>query len=175
METMNENHLQHIEPIAQEDAAGLLTAHKSYGNSWKKRGGVGMYMIMIRKFDRMELAVEKYGWDVIEAVKADPRAEGLIDDIRDLRRYLNLIESELRNRGIVTGKQAHRDNKADASIKVEPVEHEHIPDASCDCTSCKTKKALADTPHPDGCMCVPCIQLRRKLTNNPKCTNGSGQ
>lgn len=168
METMNENHLQHITPIAQEDAAGLLKAHESYGNSWKKRGGVGAYIIMIRKFDRMELTCKKFGWDIFEAVKQDQRAEGIIDDIRDLRRYLNLIEAELRNRGTVTGKMAHRDN-----LERREKKGQHIPNGSCTCIRCKTMKALADTPHPDGCMCVECAQLRRMLVNNPKCTDGS--
>lgn len=184
METMNENHLQHITPIAQEDAAGLLKAHESYGNSWKKRGGVGAYIIMIRKFDRMELTCEKFGWNIFEAVRQDPRAEGIIDDIRDLRRYLNLIEAELRNLGYVTGKMAHRDNEKPATGgKVEDCDrkhaskdkyiHEHVPDGSCTCHHCRTMKALADTPHPDGCMCIPCQQLRRKLANHPKCSNGA--
>lgn len=208
METMNENHLKHITPIAQEDAAGLLKAHESYGNSWKKRGGVGAYIIMIRKFDRMELTCKKFGYDIFEAVKQDQRAEGIIDDIRDLRRYLNLIEAELRNRGTVTGKMTHRDNaesiiivnhvhtggvvntekavRRDAVVDVCDVckdqntihcdpdcdrkRGKHIPNGNCACVRCKTMKVLADTPHPDGCMCVECIQLRRKLTNYPKCT-----
>ena len=105
----NDGHLKHIEAIAQEDAAGLLKAHESYGPSWKKRGGIGAYLVMIRKFDRMELAAERSGWDILEAVKNDPRSEGVIDDIRDARRYLMLIESWLREIGVV-GAGDHRDN-----------------------------------------------------------------
>jgi len=107
--TSSDGHLKFIPVIAQEDADGLLKAHESYGDSWKKRGGVGAYMVMIRKFDRMERAVEKAGWDIFKAVEADPRVEGLVDDIRDARRYLLLIESTLREQGLVEGGN-HRDN-----------------------------------------------------------------
>ena len=118
METTSDGHLKHIEPIAKEDAAGLLKAHQSYGDSWKKRGGIGAYMVMIRKFDRMERQVEKYGYDVVKAVQADQRSEGLIDDIRDARRYLMLIESWLREMGLVKAGD-HRDNVPDMSDMLE--------------------------------------------------------
>lgn len=99
--------IEHLDEIAEEDAAGLRQAQKSYGNSWKKRGGVGAYMMVVRKIDRMELQVEKNGWDIFGAIASDPRPEGVIDDIRDLRRYLILVEAEMRARGL---KAKHRDN-----------------------------------------------------------------
>ena len=108
-------HLRFIDEIALEDAAGLKKAHESYGASWKKRGGIGAYMVMIRKFDRMEMCVKKYGGDIFKAVQDDPRAEGILDDIRDARRYLMLIESVLRERGIVEAGN-HRDNLPEGGV-----------------------------------------------------------
>lgn len=77
------------------DVLGLINAAKSYGDSWKNRGGVGAFMMLARKWDRIEKQVSEKDWDVFEAIIDDIREEGIIDDIRDLRRYLLLVESEM--------------------------------------------------------------------------------
>lgn len=104
------NYLDHIKNVANEDAAGLIESDKSYGDSWKRRGGVGAFMMLARKWDRLENHVReaKDKWDIFRAAETDQRSEGVIDDIRDLRRYLMLVEAELRARGINPG---HRDNQ----------------------------------------------------------------
>ena len=51
-----------IKEIAQNDLHSLIESEKSYGDSWKRRGGT----------------------------------DGLLDDIGDLRRYLLLVEHEIR-------------------------------------------------------------------------------
>jgi hypothetical protein len=48
--------------------------------------------MLARKFDRIEHQSEKHGWDVFEAGEAFKGEAGLLDDIRDLRRYLILVE-----------------------------------------------------------------------------------
>jgi hypothetical protein len=101
-------YLEQLEVIAQEDVAGLKKAQQSYGDSWKRRGGVGAFMMLARKWDRAELQVGQHGFDVFKAVEADQRSEGILDDIRDLRRYLMLVEAEVRARGV---NPWHRDNK----------------------------------------------------------------
>ena len=83
--------------LANEDVEGLHTSEQSYGDSWKQRGGIGAYMMLARKWDRIERQVEHCGWDVFFAALDDPREEGILDDIRDLRRYLFLVEAEIRN------------------------------------------------------------------------------
>ena len=45
-----------------------------------------------RKFDRIEHQAEKHGWDIFEAGEVYKGEAGLLDDIRDLRRYLILVE-----------------------------------------------------------------------------------
>jgi hypothetical protein len=103
-----ERFLDQLDTIAGEDVAGLKKAYESYGPSWKQRGGVGAWMMACRKFDRAENRLKRIGYDVFRGIAEDERGEGLIDDIRDLRRYLMLIEAEMRARGF---RRTHRDNK----------------------------------------------------------------
>lgn len=85
--------------LANQDVEGLHSSEQSYGDSWKQRGGVGAFMMLARKWDRLEKQVNEYNYDVFLAAKDDMREEGIIDDIRDLRRYLFLVEAEVRMRG----------------------------------------------------------------------------
>ena len=82
-----------IEKLAQRDIAQLKHAEKSYGDSWRKRGGVGAFMMLARKFDRIENQSMKNHWDVFGAILEDPSIAGILDDIRDLRCYLYLVEA----------------------------------------------------------------------------------
>tara|TARA_B100001564_G_C20526483_1_gene617644 strand:- start:274 stop:642 length:369 start_codon:yes stop_codon:yes gene_type:complete len=82
--------------ISNEDVEGLHESEQNYGDSWKMRGGVGAFMMLARKWDRIEKQVKEGGYDVFKLAIADERDEGIIDDIRDLRRYLFLVESEIR-------------------------------------------------------------------------------
>lgn len=84
-----------MKEVAQNDLQALQRAEQSYGDSWKRRGGVGAFMMLARKFDRIEHQSEKHGWDIFEAGKVYSGEAGLLDDIRDLRRYLLLVEQEI--------------------------------------------------------------------------------
>jgi len=167
----DDQHLNHIAEICQEDASGLITAHDSYGNSWKKRGGAGVYLTMIRKFDRMDLTAEKFKYDIFEAVRADPRAEGILDDIRDARRYLVLIEAELRNLGLAEGK-SHRDNTVSEDCGCGRGE-----ECLGNRTACRDKKrqelidAPQDAPHGEGCKCASCRIEATIAANNEECSD----
>jgi len=126
-DSQSEGYLDALAAIAEEDVAGLKKAQQSYGNSWKSRGGVGAFMMLARKWDRLENRVRRgmtqgslsapvtpiniNEYDIFAHVISDPRAEGVIDDIRDLRRYLLLVEADLRDRGFGA---THRDNKETA-------------------------------------------------------------
>ena len=81
-----------MKDIAQNDLSALQKAEMSYGDSWRRRGGVGAFMMLARKFDRIEHQSKKHGWDVFEAGEVYKGEAGLLDDIRDLRRYLLLVE-----------------------------------------------------------------------------------
>ena len=85
-----------LEVVLQEDYEGLVEAEKSYGDSWRERGGVGACMMLARKWDRLEKQVTEKGYDIFHVIAEDKREEGVIDDIRDLRRYLALVETHMR-------------------------------------------------------------------------------
>ncbi len=88
-------YLDYLHEVFERDEHGLREAEQSYGNSWKRRGGVGAFMMLARKWDRLEKRVHAHGWDVFTAIQEDTRREGVIDDVRDLRRYLALVEAEI--------------------------------------------------------------------------------
>ena len=88
--------IQQVEVLCSLDAMKLQLAEESYGDSWKQRGGVGAFMMLARKWDRLEKQVNEHNYDVFASALSDERDEGIIDDIRDLRRYLFLVESEIR-------------------------------------------------------------------------------
>ena len=100
------SYLDHLQTVAESDVRGLRNAEKSYGNSWKRRGGVDTFNMLARKWDRVEkrLASNIEGtagasgaspYDIFEHIAADTRSDGFIDDLRDLRRYLMLAEAEI--------------------------------------------------------------------------------
>ena len=45
--------IQEVEKVAGEDVVNLDMAEQSYGDSWKQRGGVGAFMMLARKWDRL--------------------------------------------------------------------------------------------------------------------------
>jgi hypothetical protein len=104
------SYLDRLMPIAVKDAEGLVAAHRWYANSWKKRFGVGAAMMLLRKIDRLEKFLSEHNYDIFAAMDADTRGEGIIDDIRDLRRYLLLVEAEAQARSIECACATHRDN-----------------------------------------------------------------
>lgn len=86
---MNKN----VKEIAGNDVIVLLEKEKTYGDSWKKRGGIGAFMMLARKWDRIENQCAYNGFDIFQCNPSEK--DGLLDDISDLRRYLLLVESEI--------------------------------------------------------------------------------
>ena len=81
-----------IHKILDLTGTQLTFARRSYGESWINRGGVGAFMNLARKWDRVSQACERAGWDILKALEMDRRPEGLIDDLRDLRDYCILVD-----------------------------------------------------------------------------------
>jgi hypothetical protein len=126
-------HTDYLSRVTGEDVRALLEAERHYGSSWKKRGGVGAFMMLARKWDRLENALSSASapWDIFAAAEADQRTEGIIDDIRDLRRYLVLVEAELMDRGVVatpqdTETQAMAAWGGGAGVGESPTEEEQL-------------------------------------------------
>ena len=86
---------QEMIDITEQDVEELMEAEKSYGDSWRKRGGTGAFMMLARKWDRIENQVSSDNYDIFKTIKQDPSSDGILDDIRDLRRYLLLVEGHL--------------------------------------------------------------------------------
>mgnify|MGYP003124678553 FL=1 len=91
--------IRQTEIISAEDWTSLDRAEEDYGDSWRKRGGIGAFMMLARKWDRIEKQVFDYTYDIFLALEEDRRPEGLMDDIKDLRRYLLLVEAHMRTKG----------------------------------------------------------------------------
>jgi hypothetical protein len=85
-----------VKDLLTADHLELVKKEKEYGSSWKKRGGVGAFMMAARKWDRIETQVERRGYDIFTTVYENPSETGILDDIADLRRYLALIEDHVR-------------------------------------------------------------------------------
>lgn len=98
-------HHSSLETVALEDVRFVKEKDISYGASWKKRGGVGAAMMLARKWDRLEtmLAGTASRWDIFELIEKDPSGKDgcALAEIRDLRRYLLLVEAEMMARGVV--------------------------------------------------------------------------
>ena len=90
--------IKETEIISAEDWTSLDKAEQDYGDSWRKRGGIGAFMMLARKWDRIENQVFDYTYDIFLALEEDKRPEGLMDDIKDLRRYLLLVEAHMRTK-----------------------------------------------------------------------------
>lgn len=83
-----------IQVLADRDVETLREKGKTYGDSWRKRGGIGAFMMLARKWDRIENITDGRGYDIFDACEDDDG--GILDDIADLRRYLFLVEAHTR-------------------------------------------------------------------------------
>ena len=122
-----EEMLERLHKIGANDAEAVFKKDVDYGSSWKKRGGVGAFFVICRKWDRLEERVQRdirtehddFGvciensetlldappYDLFAHIAADPRDEGILDDIRDLRRYLMLVEEEMLHRHVINKRE----------------------------------------------------------------------
>ena len=75
-----------FEDIVEDDVTELEEAHESYGNSWRKRGGIGAYMMLARKWDRLENKAEEYARNDIE------KWINLIDSDKEIEVHKNRID-----------------------------------------------------------------------------------
>lgn len=99
-------HMKYLEAVAAGDINHLKMKEATYKGSWKKRGGIGAWMMACRKFDRLEVmlsASSLHAYDIFHYIETDPSgADGsALAEVRDLRRYLLLVEAEMVVRGVV--------------------------------------------------------------------------
>lgn len=82
-----------IADLANADVNTLREKGKTYGDSWRKRGGVGAFMMLARKMDRIENIAKDAGYDIFTA--CGENHGDILDDIADLRAYLLLIQAHV--------------------------------------------------------------------------------
>lgn len=86
-----------LDLVAKDLVSTLRSKGAQYGNSWISRGGVGAFMVLTRKWDRIVNQLKKDPqFDIIKHAQADTRQEGLKDDIEDLAAYLLLVLTYLK-------------------------------------------------------------------------------
>ena len=92
---------RHLEAIAKADIAYVQRKDAQYDASWKKREGAGAFFTIARPWDRFESISKSAGYDLFAKI-SEEGLEGqdgtLIACVRDLRRYLMLVEAEMTER-----------------------------------------------------------------------------
>lgn len=104
-------HTDYLADVARGDVAHVLEKERTYRGSWKRRGGVGAFMMLARKWDRLESMLGQKGetldaidqYDIFDHIALVPTGEDgtPLAEVRDLRRYLLLVEAEMVSRGVV--------------------------------------------------------------------------
>lgn len=135
-------HLVHLPAICDADVKQLVEKDQQYGASWKSRGGVGAFMMLARKWDRLENMIGEMkhydiepaigprpakgvmvgAYDIFGHVKAQVQqggGESLLDTIGDLRRYLLLVEGEILREELAGPKVEALGDAVEAGITVE--------------------------------------------------------
>lgn len=94
---MDMSHLDYLTEVAEADVNQLLEKEKTYQGSWKKRGGLGTAMMLLRKIDRLEVILKAADYDIFKVCLVDLTGKdgSALAEIRDLRRYLLLVEAEV--------------------------------------------------------------------------------
>lgn len=113
-------YLDRVKDVQKKDHDYVDKKDRQYGSSWKKRGGVGAFMMLARKWDRLETMMSDVGrfgggdkdapaYDIFAWIRAEGREEfrpsyvppgqyqgrdgTILAEVRDLRRYLTLVEA----------------------------------------------------------------------------------
>ena len=87
-----------LEPIQSTDLEEVKRKDISYGASWKKRGGTGAFHMLARKWDRLEEMLKTRNYDILIKQDVSGGDGTILAEIRDLRRYLLLVEAEILQR-----------------------------------------------------------------------------
>lgn len=83
--------LGNLQSIANGIVSTLFKKEQHYAGSWQKRGGPGAFMMLARKWDRIENLAKTKNYDIFEAVEKNDG--DVVDDIDDLIGYLLLVRS----------------------------------------------------------------------------------
>lgn len=118
-------HLEFLEQVTIQDCATIREKEATYQGSWKRRGGVGAFMMLARKWDRIENMMTTQSerqFDVFHGIEQDTsgRDGSPLAEIRDLRCYLILIEAEMLSRGALDKKPSHTHERRVPRMEMPP-------------------------------------------------------
>ena len=96
--------LYHLKVITKKLVEFVNDKDTQYGSSWRKRGGAGAFMVIARKWDRIEQACENepVKYDIFNVFESDDRKETILDDCLDLVGYLLILVEHMVELGVVT-------------------------------------------------------------------------
>ena len=96
---------RNLNGVVSKDVEYVVKKDTQYRSSWKKRGGVGAFFTIVRPWDRLESIAGQSGYDLLGALEKEASSDHLegvdgtlIACVRDIRRYLLLVEAELHER-----------------------------------------------------------------------------
>lgn len=114
---MTDQRVAELRALMNKELELLIEKNNTYADSWKIRGGVGAFMMLARKWDRIEEFCKRSGYDIFQ-VGADNPGD-ILDDIEDLRNYLLLVRAEVEEirRQTMTAKRRGIDATAEEIIK----------------------------------------------------------
>jgi hypothetical protein len=98
------NYHRHLGQIADADLNYIKNKDVQYDASWKKRGGTGAWFTIVRPMDRLVNFIEHRSenrYDLFAAIYSEGLAGldgSVLACVRDLRRYLLLVEAEMTER-----------------------------------------------------------------------------
>lgn len=100
-----------LERLVALDSEVLREKNTTYGESWKRRGGIGAFMMLARKYDRIDNILKEFtGSTLMRQLRNNPGQ--VQDDVDDLRRYLLLVEDEMEQRGALAALAAANGSEA---------------------------------------------------------------
>lgn len=92
-----------LQGVASRIVRRLVTKGRMYNESWRKRGGVDSFMMMARKWDRIEEQAGRFGFNSIRLLREhEVIVDGPKDDVEDLAAYC-LLHLEYVERFVDTG------------------------------------------------------------------------
>lgn len=124
---------RHLSDIVKADLEYIRVKDTQYNASWKRRGGIGAFFTIARPWDRLEnIARTAAGLEyaapydifgVIDYEGLEGPDGSLIACVRDLRRYLLLVEAEMQER---LRERLHRKDVADTGASREQMTEEEL-------------------------------------------------
>ena len=120
-----------LQPVVNEDVRFIKEREKLYKGSWCKSGGRSSWFMLVRKMDRLQemmkmsdssLQEAMIADDIFKKIEANPSGDDstILAEVRDLRRYLTLVEAYVSAKGVVkdydTKPEANKWEKDDESL-----------------------------------------------------------